>query len=38
MKKITYKSLLTVDPLDTLRIRTTDVAQPFLDPTSMQQP
>ncbi|KAJ4271492.1 hypothetical protein NW762_000195 [Fusarium torreyae] len=24
--------------VDTLRIRTTDVSQPFLDPTSMQRP
>jgi hypothetical protein len=28
--------LLTLVPPDTLRIRTTDVAQPFLNPRSMQ--
>ncbi|KAL6919513.1 hypothetical protein FSHL1_003493 [Fusarium sambucinum] len=31
------QSFLTLVPLDTLRIRTTDVAQPFLDPRSMQE-
>ncbi|KAG8351100.1 hypothetical protein FVEN_g10793 [Fusarium venenatum] len=27
----------SIPDIDTLRIRTTDVAQPFLDPRSMQQ-